>query len=195
MRSQGFGAVGQRRKPRIELILHPQIPKPLHGVAPRVVMGEEWWSEVRSACYRASGRQCACCGMFFSQVVGYPRPEAHEVYDIDYVRGRATYVEAVALCHWCHMSIHIGMVENTFLQGQFTPEEYAYVHNHRQKYVKRALEEGHRYPDMEPGEKVPWADWRMIVEGKEHGPIYKSYGEWLAHYGGPTMLIEEEFFD
>lgn len=195
---EGFGTIGRKRTRRYELIMHPQIPKPLHGVAPRKMMGRAWWDDVRHRCYRTSGRQCACCGVYFSQVEGYARPEAHEVYDIDYAKGRATFKEVVALCHWCHMSIHIGLVESLFHQGEMDFETYHKIQDHREHHVKLALEEGYTYPDRTPGERVPWSDWRMVIDGQEFEPIFATYGDWLAHYGDSvedTWILEEFFTD
>ena len=42
---------GPSYKLRPELLLHPNIPKVLHGVAPRVVLGAKWWDAERRACY------------------------------------------------------------------------------------------------------------------------------------------------
>lgn len=36
---------------RPELLLHNNIPKPMHGVAPRVVLGQKWWDRERRECY------------------------------------------------------------------------------------------------------------------------------------------------
>lgn len=189
-----FGKIGKKREPRPELILHPQIPKPLHGVAPRVVMGQAWWDEVRHKCYRESGQQCACCAVFFKDVRDFPRPEAHETYSIDYKRGKATFTGVVALCHWCHMAIHVGMAAASLEHGEMSPQDYEYAMAHREKWVKLALEAGHQYIDPGPGEKVCWQDWRLIVGDKIFAPKHKSIGAYMQHYEPLERMIEAVLF-
>lgn len=34
-----------------EILCQPNVPTPLHGMAPRVVFGESWWNMKRQAAY------------------------------------------------------------------------------------------------------------------------------------------------
>lgn len=69
------------------ILTHPNIPKPLHGVTPRTIKGSGWWNKVRRAAYAVHDDHCHACGEHKSK---NPRGwlEAHEVYSIDYARGR-----------------------------------------------------------------------------------------------------------
>jgi len=35
-----------------ELLLHPNIPKPLHGVNPRSILGQQWWDVISVTSYQ-----------------------------------------------------------------------------------------------------------------------------------------------
>ena len=87
---------------RPELLMHPQIPPPLHGLAPRVVMGRKWWDEQRRIAYAKHDDKCHCCGIHKSKAKYRKVLEAHEAYKIDWTAGRAELEEIVALCHSCH---------------------------------------------------------------------------------------------
>ena len=43
------------------ILLHPNIPKPLHLVAPRTVLGEAWWKSVKKKVKREANGRCQAC--------------------------------------------------------------------------------------------------------------------------------------
>lgn len=102
-------------KTRPELLLHPTIPPPLHGLAPREVLGRSWWDVVRREAYEKYDDHCHACGTHISKAL-YHRTsspskfkslEAHEAYNIDYDTCTVNLEEIVALCHCCHNYIQL----------------------------------------------------------------------------------------
>lgn len=124
--------IGKPKFTRPELLRHPHIPKPLHGIAPRVVKGSEWWDEIRHKAYRENNMRCWACG-------GEGPLEAHEAYDIDYETKTSTYVETVALCRDCHAFIHSGRTSKVTSRGD----------------LKRVITHGYRVLKA-AGLKCPW---------------------------------------
>lgn len=164
---------------RPEILLHPRIPTPMSGVAPRVVLGRRWWDETRRAAYRAAQYRCLACGVI-PQEVGRGPLEGHELYKIDFRRGRMTYVETVALCSWCHSFIHDGRTRAMMHQGKITALRYVEIMNHGRS-VLRAAKVKKRTPSFK--EIAPWKKWRMVLDGKEYPPTYASYEDFLKHVG------------
>ena len=84
------------------ILLHPNIPKPLHGVNPRSLMNDKWWDDQRHKAYRVKDFHCHSCGIHKLVAKEKQWLEAHEIYEINYEQGTATFKEIVALCHYCH---------------------------------------------------------------------------------------------
>lgn len=96
------------------IIAMPNIPRPLHLINPRNILGSTTWTHMRKACYAAADMTCEICGK--KQDRGYC--DCHELYDIDYEHGVSTFVRTICLCRKCHRyGIHSGRCITLFKNG------------------------------------------------------------------------------
>lgn len=87
----------------------PNIPKPLHGLAPRTIMGDYEWGKIRKQCYEDAGDVCEICGQKLGSKRGEPMMHAaHELYHYDYAERKATFDRPICICPICHNFIHSG---------------------------------------------------------------------------------------
>lgn len=85
-----------------KILTMPNIPYPLHNVAPRTILGRKVWDEMRKKCYADAKHKCEICG-------AEGKMHAHELYDIDYTTQTAIFKRCVCLCPKCHVKcIHTG---------------------------------------------------------------------------------------
>lgn len=105
------------------LIAMPNIPKPLHGVAPRTLLGTTTWDHMRKRAYAQANDTCEICGAKPEQ---YRRRHGHEVYEIDYEKGTAKFVRVFCICSLDHLGcIHTGRAITLFKQGNpLYPKEF-----------------------------------------------------------------------
>ena len=171
----------ERVKFRPQILLCPQIPKPMHGTAPRVVLGQQWWDLTRREAYRSTSYHCLACGINQGECPERRLLEGHELYDIQYAIGRLNYIETVPLCHYCHNYIHAGRTMALMEQGVYTARKAAAIMNHGDKVL---FEAGLSKLPPYTGPMAWWGDWRLVVFGQLYEPIYKTEAEWKAHYGG-----------
>lgn len=162
---------------RPEVLLCPNVPKPLHGLAPRVVLGTKWWNETRQAAYRATDYHCITCGVWKYDARGPKWLEGHEVYEVDYAQGRSVYIETVALCHYCHNYIHDGRMQALVEKGRMPASKYVSIIIHGDAILRAA---GLVVPPPYEGLMAEWGDWRLVVYGKEYEPIYETFEQWCA---------------
>ena len=88
------------------LIAMPNIPRPLHGVCPRTILGTSTWNHMRKGCYYRADDTCEICGY---KPENLKHRHAHEVYEIDYANGVAKFHNVYCLCSLCHLGcIHTG---------------------------------------------------------------------------------------
>lgn len=88
------------------LIAMPNIPRPLHGVNPRTLLGVSTWNHMRKACYAKANDTCEICGY---KPDNLRHRHGHEVYEIDYANGTAKFVKVFCVCSMCHLAcIHTG---------------------------------------------------------------------------------------
>ena len=105
------------------LIAMPNIPKPLHGVAPRTLLGPTAWNYMRRKCYENANDTCEICG---DKPELLRRRHGHEVYRIDYEKGIAEFVRVFCICSLDHLAcIHTGRAITLFKHGNpLYPKEF-----------------------------------------------------------------------
>lgn len=172
-------------RPNPRVLLHPQIPKPMHGLAPRVVLGRAWWDVERSAAFASTDNHCLACGAARYDDPAWPHLEGHEEYRINYRRGIMTYVRCVPLCHWCHSFVHAGRTETLFRIGKITRADFDKTMKRANAMLKKAKLKP-RAPYLGPC--AAWSAWRLVVNGEEHPPIWRDYAHWAA---GHAKINEE----
>lgn len=164
---------------RPELLIGPNSPKPLHGVVPREILGAAWWRKTRKAAFESTHYHCLACGTHKTAAKSRQWMEGHELYQIDYLMGRSVYVETVPLCHYCHNYIHDGRLQSLLDRGQIQHAKFAAIIRHGDEILRRHKLTRTRYK----GPFADWEDWRLVIDGVEYPPKYKTYDEWLRFHG------------
>lgn len=167
--------------PRPEVLLLPNIPKPMHGMPPRVILGDKWWRKTRKEAYASTNFHCIACEVHKSKAKARQWLEGHELFETDYKRGRLTYIETVPLCHYCHNYIHDGRLKALLDRGEVHHAKYAAILRHGDEVLAR---NGLSKPLQVVSEIVKWEDWRLVLDGEEYPPVFATYLEWLAAFSG-----------
>ena len=166
---------------RPEILLHPNIPKPLHGLNPRSLMGVQWWDIKRRESYAKNDYHCWACGIHKTEAKYHQWLEGHECYNIDYKNGTAEMIEVTALCHCCHNFIHSGRLEMMYDEGKIDSERYEYILNHGSEILKKVkTTDNPFYSDN--SQIAEWGKWRLIIDGQEFKSKFKNMYEWQVFY-------------
>lgn len=186
-------------KLRPELLQHPNIPKPLHGMAPRVIKGQEWWDITRQAAYASTDYHCLACGVHKTKAKYHQWLEAHEDYTLDYENGVMSVKEIIPLCHSCHNFIHCGrlyMVNRSSIQGtrkimDILSHGYNVLKSNNLQMnstqAKMCYKYGVDYEACDVMEDnidnvAQWSDWHLVLDGEKHYSRFKDMEEWYNHY-------------
>lgn len=174
-------------KLRPDVLLCPNVPKPMHGVAPRVVLGSKWWNKTRKEAYASTDFHCIACGVAKHLARGRKWLEGHEIYTVNYTLGRMVYVETVPLCHFCHNYIHDGRMQMLVQKRLMHQGKYVEIIQHGDMVLRMAglARPTHSERDASVaklaanGKVAAWCKWRLVLNGKLYPPKYKSMEEWL----------------
>lgn len=185
-------------KNRPRLLLHGSIPRPMHGVNPRSIMGKEWWDVERKKAYLHNNNYCHACGVYKRDAKLFQWLEAHEIYDIDYDKCRMKFKGVVALCHCCHAVVHSGRTTQLYINEKLSHEKFTTIVKHGQRifkkykltppigfrfmeliylgyYVDEATSQiAMEYPDTAPLDLTQWSKWRLIFQRKHYPPLHKT---------------------
>lgn len=169
-------------KPRPQILAGDPLPLPIHGLAPRTLLSTEWWDAVRFNAYRSTNYHCIACSTRRGAADWCKVLHGHEVYEVDYLLGRVTYVETVPLCPRCHMFCHPGYLNIKYQQGLIPYTEYATIIAHGQTVLRMAMITVDRISRSD--QPPDWSDWRMVIGDAEYKPLFKSIEDYNRHYNG-----------
>lgn len=194
-----------------EILQHPNIPKPLHGLAPREIKGKSWWDKTRKAVYKKQGDCCIACGVHKSEAKYHNWIEAHEYYNMDYVEGSMKIEKIVGLCHSCHAYIHSGRTLVMYQKGNIGFNKAYDIMTHGFKVLKNNNLEpwyGHvqaflgilsyrgidipenmmvRYEQLKRQQKPEymqpdWSKWYLELEGEKYYGKFNNQREWKESF-------------
>ena len=172
---------------RPEILMEPQLMKPLHRVNPRTILGSEWWDEKRQEAYAKKDYHCWACGVHKSKAPYRKWLEAHESYHIDFEKYRYTLVEIVALCYCCHNFIHMGRLQAMYEIGNIKDWEYKFIVNRGNTILKKAGLDKHNawwlkdgiYEQFFPEKNRTWRKWHLMLEGEKHYSPFRNFDEYV----------------
>lgn len=192
----------------VPLITMPNVPKPLHGIPPRVIMGKTTWDHVRKKCYFDAGYKCEICG----EEPPKGQLHAHELYSYDYKKGTGKFERCIAICKKDHDFIHSGRLITMLKNNNILyPKEYVLgvvekgfklVHDynctHRNKKPLRVYSTFLEYLKVpcihdemvalidkydiqfyqHPDDSAGWGEWKLLLGEKEYPTPYANAEEW-----------------
>lgn len=180
-----------------EILTHPNIPKPLHGIAPRTIMGQKWWDKTRKEVYAKTDYHCIACGVSKDEAKGHKWLEAHEFWEIDYATGTAKITSIQPLCHYCHNFIHSGRLSK-IIGGEKSENEIKHILEHGFKILSKnnlqcfpgtlelAEKIGARTFNVTayelPDNDIEWKNWRLVWNGMEYGSKFRDMEAWQDFY-------------
>jgi len=163
---------------RPELLTHSNIPKPLHGLNPRSLLGQEWWDKKRKEAAMKENYHCWACGVSAKDAKYHSWLEGHEVYTYDYERGTGTLSEIVSLCHSCHNFIHSGRLKILLKKREISKDKFEDIMSHG-----RFILQEHNLTPIVPLDIVAdWDKWVLIIDGEIYPGKFKNYEEWENYY-------------
>lgn len=183
-------------KLRPELLQHPNIPKPLHGISPRTIKGKDWWDMTRQVAYASTNYHCLACGVHKSKAKYHKWLEAHEDYDMNKETGEVNIKQIVPLCHSCHNFIHSGrlwMVNREtnpskiadiikhgldILQDNNLPAQIVSIHLAVKFNVEHSCKPMAEYEE----DSADWDQWHLVLEGEKYYSKFKDINQWHKHY-------------
>ncbi len=180
---------GFENLPEPRILLHPQLPKPLHGLNPRSLLGQEWWNVTRYEAYAFYDYRCWACDTPRKRARYRKWLECHEWYEFDWENFRLIFQGCVALCHACHNAIHDGRMQNLMYQGRFSQQKYLDIVGRRDELLSSigvSLLETARLREQPPGVEDPevWKNWRLVMSPQhKYAPIHANEAAWRRYYG------------
>lgn len=194
------------------LLVMPNVPQGLFGLAPRTIMGQSKWNLVRKKACMEHNYTCQISGKY----LGHGVPHIHECYEYDFKNAKAEFKRLICIDPQMHHFIHSGRLLTLFKnkeQGALTkmqmlkiaqdgfalidrwnrnhPDEeplrvsatfLEWAKNPELKISMEALFEAYNVKFAEPYVPKRWPIWKLTVGDKEYESPYKSYEMWQQKF-------------
>jgi len=178
----------------VSILTQSNVPKPLHGLNPRTLLGKIWWDKTRFKAQECYGYKCAACGVDKENAKEHQWLEGHEAWNINYQTGICEVTEILPLCHYCHNFIHSGRLVVTASRKKAVDvitHGIALLAETKLKVFPGTLIVANRL-GIDTKElrsyalpsNLYWSDYKMKLNGKLYDSLYKNYEEWENHYVG-----------
>lgn len=188
---------------RPEILASHNVPKPLHLVSPRTMLGEKWWNFARHLAYSRAGFCCQACGVPKREAKMHQWLEAHEWMVQTDEPGVYLVKEIVALCHYCHMFIHSGrlsMVDDEpteailrhgvkIARTMDKPRIFYSTADLCAEYGVSTRGLGLEVPKRVP-KQLAWSDYRLRFKEHEWPARFASMAEWQEHFRPDEDLVD-----
>lgn len=155
--------MARRWKKVPEILISPNIPRKLFRVNPRTILGQAWWNRTREEAYRSTNYHCKACGVHKLNGKFSNWLEGHELYDINYNEGVATYLHTVPLCTACHMYVHMGRLHWLMQTQKITHRRFKAVIVHGDSILS---EVGLSRFDKITGNEEIAERWKLVMNGQ-----------------------------
>ena len=184
---------------RPDILSQSNIPKPLHGVNPRTIMGKDKWDILRKEVYASTNYHCIACGVHKDNAMFHKWLEAHEDYKIEHAIATMTIRGFVPLCHACHSFVHSGFLVVQYRKGIKSKSQVCKILEHGFSILeksdlpafiglKNAISEI-GYNGKWSGKWIhpksitsDWSKWKMVWNGIEYPAKFKTHTAWERHY-------------
>lgn len=189
------------------LITMPNIPRPLHGVNPRAIMGEAAWNEVKYKYFLEARYKCEICGTLLDN----RNIQLHELYSYNHGERYAVFERYVSVCILCHNGIHSGRTISFYRnKNALFPKEYVLkvaencfklVHNYNEQHgtdlrVFYPFLNFAKHPELKdemenmfikynikfyrwPCSSGNWKKWHLKYNGQEYYSPYANGKDWM----------------
>ena len=191
------------------ILQQPNVPKPLHSLAPRVIETAHWWNKQRDAMLERQDYTCKCCD---TKVDHRSKLDLHEEYTINYEEGYSNVTGMIGLCKDCHAFIHNGLLfkmaqegtrsfDNTdrifrrgfalLRQEELEPNHAAGIHyiallDYFGKPVNQVLRDKANELTVKQNKSIiqqNWSAWHLRWNGNKYYSLFSSQRDWENNIG------------
>ena len=147
----------------LEILTHTVLPKSIHGISPRKIMGDSEWNKIKKEKQKIADHHCMCCEEYVPHIPGNYL-ECHEIYNINTEKKEFELQDIVCICKRCHEFIHLGRLQMLLKEGRISQEYYNDICNRGENLLKS---NGLKRNNL-PLNEINNPDWVLVYKNKKY---------------------------